>query len=139
MLSYCWSQGEIIQAVHDELVNLGITVWFDRRQMRGNIYDSMAFGVESSKVFVPFLSEDYSRSYNCTKECRYAADIRKGIVPTLVFNQGPATHPLHQKLGRELAFIIAGLRYIDFFGSGPPARICFDKELTSFILRSGTC
>ena len=60
MLSYDWSVQELVKQIHDALQGQGFPVWMDiTGGMQGNIYDSMAKGVDGAAVVVAFLSQKY--------------------------------------------------------------------------------
>ena len=86
MLSYCWEDQPAVLKIRDELIERNVKVWIDLMNVTEDIYDSMARGVRSSRVFVPCLSEAYSRSKNCLREISFAIDERKKIVPLRLDN-----------------------------------------------------
>ncbi len=60
MLSYEWNIQELVKQIHDALKARGMPVWMDiGGGMQGNIYDSMAQGVDNAAVVVSFLSPKY--------------------------------------------------------------------------------
>jgi hypothetical protein len=70
MLSYAWGAGHTTQhrvsRVRGALTQRGVECWMDiDGGMSGDIYDSMAQGVEKAAVIVPFLNADYQASENC--------------------------------------------------------------------------
>jgi hypothetical protein len=85
MLSYDWSQQDKVTSVRESLEEQRLKVWmdiagasnvrgayhgFDRRHgstggMKGDIYDSMAEGVEGAAAVVAFMTAQYQSSKNC--------------------------------------------------------------------------
>ena len=86
MLSYCWENQPTVLKIRDELIARNVKVWLDKTNVTEDIYDSMARGVRSSRVFVPCLSAAYSCSKNCLLEISFAIDERKKIVPLRLDN-----------------------------------------------------
>jgi hypothetical protein len=64
MLSYEWNNQELVKQIYAALQARGMPVWMDiNGGMEGNIYDSMAQGVDNAAVVVTFLSPKYQVSY----------------------------------------------------------------------------
>ncbi|KAJ3126048.1 cytokinesis protein 3 [Nowakowskiella sp. JEL0407] len=103
MLSYCWAQKDTVLRIRDALVGRNFTVWLDENEMVGDIYEKMQEAIRNSAVIVVCLSSQYEQSANCTREIKYAADVRKPIVPVRL-DAGPF---------RFSAFITAGAIYVD--------------------------
>ncbi|KAJ3127338.1 hypothetical protein HK100_009808 [Physocladia obscura] len=95
--------------VYNDLKARNLKVWFDLVNMRGDITDSMAGGIDASLVFVPILSLAYQESENCMLEIRYAKDRKKKIVPVRLLTKN------EEDAAAGTAFAItAGLIYADF-------------------------
>ena len=99
MLSYAWENKTTVLKLRDELLERKLKVWIDEKNMLGDIYNSMAKGVKSSRVIVPCLSAAYSTSKNCLREIKFAADKKKKLVPVR----------LDHDLSDELELITSGL------------------------------
>jgi hypothetical protein len=63
--------------VHSALIAAGLQVWFDAKELRGEIVVKMAEGVEASDVIVVFITKRYcikvsGRGANCFDDnCRF--------------------------------------------------------------------
>jgi hypothetical protein len=90
-LSHDWSIDENgrnnhdrVRLVKNHLEQRGLRCWFDEERMAGNIIDRMTQGIESSKVFIVFVTRNYMNKVNgnesrdnCKLEFNYAFQ-RKG-------------------------------------------------------------
>ena len=90
MISYEWKTGlKYADKLFTELKKKGYTIWLDRNEMKGNIYDKMANAVLKSKVIILLISEAYEKSENCQKEYNYVIKKNKLIIPTKVEKYNP--------------------------------------------------
>ena len=106
MISYQWdSQTDVIQ-IKDALEASGYDIWMDLDDMRGNIYQKMAEGVEGAQLIIMCMSSKYQTSVNCNKEFQYAQDRRKRIIPVMMEK--------NYKPSGALGLIVAGAKYVDF-------------------------
>ncbi|KAJ3039657.1 hypothetical protein HDV00_012001 [Rhizophlyctis rosea] len=92
MISYCWTDKDIVVKCKKELEKKGYKIWFDEEQMPrlGDLYDGMYHGISNSKIICSFLSVHYENSANCKRELRTAADRKQIIVPVRL-DCGPFT------------------------------------------------
>ncbi|ORY46825.1 hypothetical protein BCR33DRAFT_110541 [Rhizoclosmatium globosum] len=82
MISYSWYTKE---QVDDLCVALrtefpGISIWLDREQMKTDIYDGMVHGLTKCKAVIVCLSKPYLESANCTREIRFAGDLKRPLI-----------------------------------------------------------
>ena len=109
MISYEWRTGlKYADKLFTELKKSGYTVWLDRNEMKGNIFDKMANAVLKSKVIILLISEAYEKSENCKKEYNYANQLNKLIIPVKVEKYNPVE-------GRALDLLIAGEMYYSLY------------------------
>ena len=109
MMSYQWdSQPQVIR-IKEALECDGFDVWMDLDDMRGNIYQKMAEGVQNAGVIIVCMSSKYEKSVNCNRELQYSQDQRKQIIPIMI--------EAGYRPGGVLGLIIAGLKYVDFSDS----------------------
>ena len=67
MFSYQWNSKAIVNDVYKALTNLGFKVWMDTQGgMHGNVFDSMARGVDNADAVVCFISPDYQACSSCS-------------------------------------------------------------------------
>jgi hypothetical protein len=82
MLSYQWNSQPMVKKVAEYLKKEDIPVWFDiDGDMKGNINQAMAEGVEQAALICSFHTPAYAKSVNCTKELNYAHQLKRAIVP----------------------------------------------------------
>ena len=109
MISYEWKSGlKYADKLFTELKKNGYTVWLDRNEMKGNIFDQMANAVLKSKVVILLISEAYEKSENCKLEYNYVIQKRKLIIPAKVEKYNPVE-------GRALDLLIAGELYYSLY------------------------
>ncbi|KAJ3326875.1 hypothetical protein HDU76_012553 [Blyttiomyces sp. JEL0837] len=109
MISYDWGQGKPLALEIDrKLQEKNFKVWFDEREMRGNMYERMAEGVMKSKVITAILTIGYTQSQNCKYEISYAATNKKPIKPARFLQKDETLPP------SCVALITSGLLYYDF-------------------------
>lgn len=85
MLSYQWDSQPLVVRIADYLKKKAIRVWLDvDGDMKGNINDAMANGVEKAGVIVTFITTKYTQSANCRKEFSYTIQLDKRVVPVLL-------------------------------------------------------
>ncbi|XP_077991441.1 uncharacterized protein LOC144445678 [Glandiceps talaboti] len=106
MLSYQWDSQPIVERIKNELEKRGYDTWMDIDDMKGNIHECMAQGVEKAAVVISCVSNAYKHSHNCQKELTFADVSHKTIIPL--------------KMEKDVAFdgwlglIMAGKLWIDF-------------------------
>ena len=59
MLSYSWSQQDLVTKIRKALGYRGYDVWIDIERMRGSTVDCMASAVENSAIVLYCVSKDY--------------------------------------------------------------------------------
>ncbi|CAK8672692.1 unnamed protein product [Clavelina lepadiformis] len=107
MISYNWKDSKkLAHKISDMLCDAGYNVWIDKGQMKGDIYEKMAQGVENAHVILMFTSSNYEKSENCKSEATYARDKKKKIIPIRVQDG-------YEPRG-NIGLLTAGLFYHDF-------------------------
>ncbi|CAF3729064.1 unnamed protein product [Rotaria sp. Silwood1] len=90
MLSYNSADAEIAVKIRHILQNIRISVWPDeRKDMKDNMYDRLANGVENAAVVCCFLTSDYENCQICKLELQYAHKRRKPIIPFVLSDTRP--------------------------------------------------
>ena len=105
MLSYQWDNQKEVKRIKEALEAQGYPVWMDVDKMHGDIFKSMATGVESSSLVIICMSPKYQESENCNRELEYAKVKNKKILPIKMTSFEPSG---------SLGLIIAGALYVDF-------------------------
>ena len=89
MISYCHENnefcGEILEILRTR--NDPFEIWIDRThcQGAGDLWESIAEGMEQASVIVCLLSDSYFQSKSCRQEFIYATDsLKRRIVPILI-------------------------------------------------------
>ncbi|CAK8682456.1 unnamed protein product [Clavelina lepadiformis] len=107
MISYNWNDSKMLaHKINDRLGDAGFEVWIDKGQMKGDIFEKMAQGVENAHVFLMFQSPMYESSEHCKREATFAAELEKIIIPIRA-QEG-------YKPGSRLRLLTAGRFYHDF-------------------------
>lgn len=119
-ISYAGENKDQISMIHERLTQCNIRAWIDKEQMRGFILETMARGIENSKLFLMGASKAYYSSENCRKEAAYANERRKNIIPV--------KFELKYKPDGWLGFLIGGNTYYEF-----SARRSTEEMLASLI------
>ena len=106
-LSYCWSNSlkakdakQITNLTGNQLSDprflkeriskLGYNVWLDVEQLKSadpnaGLFGQIADGLNASKVVIPCISDEYSKSQNCRMEFQFALkSLNKPVVPIVV-------------------------------------------------------
>ncbi|XP_063723272.1 uncharacterized protein LOC134851218 [Symsagittifera roscoffensis] len=87
MISYCHEQKHVVQKLLKELRRSGVkNIWIDAENMHKGkgIIETMTEAVNSAKLLICCISNDYKDSRNCMKELKYATTLNKTIVPVVV-------------------------------------------------------
>ncbi|KAJ3141946.1 hypothetical protein HK100_005044 [Physocladia obscura] len=116
MLSYSWGTKQQVKLLYQELMNRfkDLKIWLDEREMDTDIYSSMVEGVVKSDVVIT--------SPNCMREIKFAADLKKPLIPTRMFLDSDNITQILESPDMAVPFLItAGLLYIDFKESLPPS------------------
>ena len=106
-MSYSWKEKATVKQISEYLIDSGIRIWSDDKEINGNIYNAMADGIERSKIVILCISKAYDESVNCCRERDWAADLNKPIIP-LIMEQ----YDMSRSRSR---FVSAGLLYYKFF------------------------
>jgi hypothetical protein len=134
MMSYSWHNKDVGNRVDKYLIDHGVDVWRDLRDMTGNVVDSMMKGVLSSNVFMCIVSRDYIESANCRAEFEFAKNNKKRFL-FLVVNP-PSTYDFYKSwlgfhMGNALWYLVGD--------DGPTfassMKDVVDKELSMDIVR----
>lgn len=81
MISYHWGIQNLVHEIYMDLHMRRVITWFDIwGYMEANTYDAMATAVESSRVLLVFLTDNYQKSDNCMLEFKYAVFCGKAFV-----------------------------------------------------------
>ncbi|CAM4946034.1 unnamed protein product, partial [Rotaria socialis] len=87
MLSYTSINQDIVSKIADILKGENIPVWFDGNgDMKTDMYESLANGVENAVAVCCFLTSDYEQSLSCQSELQYAQKRQKPIIPCMLTN-----------------------------------------------------
>ncbi|KAJ3384797.1 hypothetical protein HDU84_002636 [Entophlyctis sp. JEL0112] len=124
MLSYSWSTKSQVLELYNELRNRydGIKIWVDDAEMDKDVYLSMVEGVVKSDLMIVCLSKPYLTSANCMREIKFAADLKKPLIPARMFEETENMSNFLQDPELAVPFLItSGLLYIDFKMSHPPS------------------
>ena len=105
MLSYQWDSQKEVLRIKEALVAQGYKVWMDIEKLHGDIYKSMAKGVESSSLLIICMSPQYQKSESCNSELQYAKVQGKKMIPIKMTSFEPS---------ESLGLITAGFLYVDF-------------------------
>ncbi|CAF1128641.1 unnamed protein product [Rotaria sordida] len=94
MISYCHDNNTFCDTILSFLSkrNDAFDIWIDRThcQTAGDLWESIADGMERACIIVCLVSSQYFESKSCRKEFIYAADtLKKTIVPVLLENFKP--------------------------------------------------
>ena len=90
MISYNWVTGKkCAQHLYKFLTENGYKVWFDEKNLAGNLNHGMEEGVENSEIILLLISEEYQRSTNCKNEYTLAISKKKKIIPIKVKDYQP--------------------------------------------------
>ncbi|CAF0766295.1 unnamed protein product [Adineta steineri] len=110
MLSYHSKARDIVTKIRDILQSNHIPVWFDERGdlKEGDMYESLAVGVENAAMVCCFLTSDYEISPTCKLELEYAHKRYKPIIPCML------SDTQFGKTTGWLKSIIENFRCIDF-------------------------
>ncbi|XP_052260659.1 uncharacterized protein LOC127864812 [Dreissena polymorpha] len=81
MISYQWSDQEIMKRIRDQLKLNGFRVWMDIDEMGGSTLQAMASAVENAELVLMCMSQKYKNSPNCRAEAEYAFQKSKKIIP----------------------------------------------------------
>lgn len=76
--------GYNLTQIYDRLVGAGYEIWMDKGQLKGNIYQKMAEGVNNAHLVLMFTSANYEKSQHCQREASLAADKGKHVIPIRV-------------------------------------------------------
>ncbi|CAF4644696.1 unnamed protein product, partial [Rotaria socialis] len=87
MLSYTSINQDIVSNIVNILKGENIPVWFDGNgDMKTDMYESLANGVENAVAVCCFLTSDYEQSLSCQSELQYAQKRQKLIIPCMLSN-----------------------------------------------------
>jgi hypothetical protein len=85
MISYCWTQQDMIKEVYQCLQDEGFDVWLDIHKMaagsrEGGVLDAMSKAIDEAEVVLVAVSREYKDSANCRLEAEYAHVRKKRMV-----------------------------------------------------------
>jgi len=98
--------------IHEAMKKRGVKGWIDHNQMRGNINQAMYDGLESSNVFLAFLTKDYHDKVtgqnardSCYREFKYAVDYftHKRAIPIILDERMRNSRTWRNTLTAEIA------------------------------------
>lgn len=107
MISYQRADQPFCEALCDRLKHKNkFRVWFDERELHGQIVDHMSEAIEGSEFVLIVMSKKYQDSHYCRSEAIYASKLQRHIIPI----------KLHQDFQprRWLGMTVADLFYVDF-------------------------
>ena len=105
MISYAHAQREIADKLYEQLQKDGFHVWINHQQL-GDMFESIAHAIKSSKIVLICMSTAYNNSASCRLECQYAYKLGQRIIPIKVEKN---FHP-----DGWLGMLVGGLLYVDF-------------------------
>ncbi|XP_070551382.1 uncharacterized protein [Ptychodera flava] len=80
MISHNWDHQRKVIRIKKALEERGYKMWIDLENIRANIDQMIAEGVDSASVVLLCVSEAYKKSRNCRKEAKRAKDKEKEVV-----------------------------------------------------------
>ena len=105
------SSSELAVKINKYLKDKGYKTWIDLEEMHTcQLLVKMAEAVESSDLVLVLVTNEYCNSINCNKECNYASNQKKKIIPIKVTNW-------YNPKGL-VGFVLADLIYVDFSKNG---------------------
>jgi hypothetical protein len=108
MLSYEWDTQQEVMTIRDGLVKRGVRCWMDiDGGMQGDIYQSMAEGVQGAACIIAFMTQKYQDSENCQLELKFGKQSGVPIIPVMM-QEG-------WKAGGWLGIVTAGCLWTPFF------------------------
>eukprot|EP00049_Salpingoeca_infusionum_P013368 m.249655 g.249655 ORF g.249655 m.249655 type:complete len:637 (+) comp15428_c1_seq3:54-1964(+) len=102
MLSYSWTQQDVMLRVYQALTEHGLTVWMDVDQMSGSTLEAMAQAVEAASVVCIGVSRQYKESVACRTEAEYAYVMRRPCIPLILDSSYTPDGWLGALLGSQL-------------------------------------
>jgi hypothetical protein len=103
-----WDHQDIVTQARRQLQAKGIKCWMDcDGGMKGDLYDSMAAGVQGSAVVCCFMTRQYQQSQNCKLEATFARQSGIPIVPVMLEKDWKASD--------WLGIITAGALWVPLF------------------------
>ncbi|KAJ3107687.1 hypothetical protein HK100_003535 [Physocladia obscura] len=109
-----WDSQHTCAQIRDALKAVGLKVWMDIDQLKGNIHAAMTDGVAKCNIFIPLLTVKYQESANCRIEIQFANNNSKPIIPIRL------ALPSEDAVG-SVFMLTTGMIYIyiepDMFGS----------------------
>ncbi|CAF1502260.1 unnamed protein product, partial [Didymodactylos carnosus] len=106
MISYSWSEKELVYKIHDRLEADGYKIWLDKDNMFGSIIERMAEAIEHSDMILVSMSSAYKKSPNCQAEAEYAYNRKRLMIPLITEDQ--------YRADGWLGFIAGSKMYVDF-------------------------
>ncbi|XP_064645514.1 uncharacterized protein LOC135498927 [Lineus longissimus] len=107
-ISYSWHDKKKVRKIAARLKELGYNIWIDHEQMKENILQAMAQGIEDSAIFLMCMSESYKESPNCRTEAEYAFKLQKPVIPLMMQKRYTPDGWLGIILGTKLYFNFTG-------------------------------
>ena len=99
-VSYNRQSGAVAKTLTDDIRELGHTAWFDQELSGGQVWwDKILATIRNCDVFVFVLDPAALNSTACKRECGYAKDLGKPILPVLV-SEGVSTNLLPPALSQ---------------------------------------
>ena len=99
-VSYNRQSGAVAKTLTDDIKELGHTAWFDQELSGGQVWwDKILATIRNCDVFVFVLDPAALNSTACKRECGYAKDLGKPILPVLV-SEGVSTNLLPPALSQ---------------------------------------
>lgn len=147
-LAHDWGTDELGRNNHERVSKLnacmkalGMSTWFDEEQMRGDINQKMAEGIDNTSVVVVFVTKRYMEKVagqcgpddNCKFEFDYAL-LRKGVnymIPVVMEPRCRNTRSWVGTVGGKLG----GLLYVDYADDSEEALAVATKRLVDEIQR----
>ncbi|CAF2017157.1 unnamed protein product [Rotaria magnacalcarata] len=106
MISYCHAEKELVNRIHQFLVDQGFKIWIDQYNIYGAATQAMIDAVENSEFIIICMSDSYKRSAYCQAEAEYAFRCKRRLLP-VILRQG-------YRPDGWLGLLLGSRIYIDF-------------------------
>ena len=84
-LSYSHSNKNIVLEIADRLTSV-LPIWIDRDYLKGGVDQAQEIsnGINNTKLFIPFISDEYCKSDACREEFALAKINKKKMLPIML-------------------------------------------------------
>jgi len=108
-ISYSWADKDRVRSLKQILENANYKCWIDDGQLHGGqeMFAKIDDGIDTAKVFLACVSDNYGGSKNCKREVSLATHRSKLIIPVII--SSCSVFPPRGDMGP----VLAGKLYID--------------------------